>query len=320
MREKERSAATNIKDELEKSFSEFDRQRADGLESLLAFQASQTAADERNFARLRRKYGANHSLVREAAAKIGTGGIFTADLKREITKTQTTTPEAKADAWTIYGYVFDARNDGVDGADVSFFDEQGEPLPRTEKTKTDKKGFFLLRATNVKNLPASVRIGVSAEFLSDKILAPGLGELDYAEITIAGEVEEDPHCEPAGDPIPTGQNFSDWMVTGKVTDSRGAGISNLRVRVFNRVLNSDDALGVAETDANGVYRLTFTKKQFSDFGENCPELYLIIKDAAGKQIFDGKRESKTKAGRIELIDVRLKEQKNETEKPKRKKR
>jgi len=177
-----------------------------------------------------------------------------------------------------------------------------------------------LRIKNVKNLPASAHVGVSTDFLSDKILAPAVGEIDYAEITIAGEIINDPSCEPAGDPIPTGQNFSDWMVTGKVTDSRGAGIPNLRVRVFNRVLNSDDALGVAETDANGVYRLTFTKKQFSDFGENCPELYLIIKDAAGKQIFDGKRESKTKAGRIELIDVRLKEQKNETEKPKRKKR
>jgi hypothetical protein len=58
--------------------------------------------------------------------------------------------------------------------------------------------------------------------------------------------------------------------------------------------------------------MIFTKKQFSDFGKNCPELYLIIEDAEGKQIFDGKRESKTKAGRIELIDVRLKEHMDET--------
>lgn len=312
MIKKERFETNDVKDVLEKSFSDFDAHRVDGLTNLSVFQESKTAADERNLIRLQRKYGEDHLLARETQAKIEASRFFAAEIKNEIRRTQTPVPAANADAWTIHGYVFNEENKAVPNAPVTIFDERREPIARDEKTAADKKGYFRLPIKNIENLPETVRVGVTKEFVGEEVFKPESGEVDYIEIFVSGEIGETPPCEP----IPTGQGFSDWLLTGKVADSRGKGVANLKVRVFNRALTSEDALGEAETNADGIYRIVFTKKQFGDFIEKHPELYLIVEDAAGNKLFDGKRETRTRAGHIELIDVRLKENTNEPNKPK----
>lgn len=311
MIKKERFETNQVKDILEKSFSDFDAQRVDGLTNLAAFQESKAAADERNLTRLQRKYGEAHPLVRETQAKIETNKFFAAGIKSEIRRTQTPVPTANAETWTIHGYVFNEENKAVPNAPVMIFDEQGEPVARSEKTATDKKGYFRLPLTNVKNLSAAVRVGVSKEFIGEEVFTPEFGEVDYIEIFVNGEIG----APPSGEPIPTGQGFSDWLLTGKVADLHGKGVAKLKVRVFNRALSLEEALGEAETNADGIYRIVFTKKQFEDFIEKHPELYLIVEDAAGNQLFNGKRETKTRAGHIELIDVRLKEKTDKSDRP-----
>lgn len=297
---------------LELNFDDWDARRAEGLDDLLIFQNAKTEADERNFARLEIKYGATHPLTLEARASIETNKIFVSELKREIVRTKTNVPTANADAWTVYGNVLDTENETVANAPVVIFDAEDGQILRTQKTKTNADGYFRLQIGNLKNLPEAVRVGVPPNFMSEAVFAPEAGETDYAEIFVTGEIKDvPPDCEPlpepSGEPIPTGINFSDWLITGKITDSKGNGIANLKVRFFDKDLMFDDALGETETNADGVYRLIFTKEQFSDIVEKHPELYLIIEDDAGNRLFDGKREAKGKAGRIELIDVQLKE-------------
>jgi 5-hydroxyisourate hydrolase-like protein (transthyretin family) len=315
---KKRIETNEIEGVVTKSFSDFDDHRVEGLTNLSSFQESKAIADQRNLARLQKKYGDAHPLVRETEAKIESNKLFAAEIKEEIVRTRTTIPNSNADAWTIHGYVFDEENNPSANVRVMIFDENGEPVSRTETAATDKKGYFRLLSKNVKNLPERVRVGVSSEFLSEEIYTPELGELDYAEIFVSGEIDETPPCEPTetprGEPIPTGQNFSDWLVIGKISDADGKGVPKLKVRVFDRDLMLDDALGETETNAEGVYRLKFTKEQFSDFGEEYPELYLIVEDANGNKLFDGKREMRTRAGRIELVEVQLKDTKSKDDK------
>ncbi len=306
----EQAETNDVKDILEKSFSDFDAHRVDGLMNLSVFQESKTAADERDLIRLQRKHGEAHPLVRETQAKIEANKFFAAGIKSEIRRTQTPVPTAHAEAWTIHGYVFNEENKAVPNAPVTIFDEQGESSARTEKTTTNKNGYFRLPVKNVENPPKTVRVGVSKEFIGEEVFTPEAGEVDYIEIFVSGEIGE----TQSGEPIPTGQGFSDWLLTGKIADSRGKAVANLKVRVFNRDLTSDDALGEAKTNADGVYQIVFTKKQFNDFIKNHPELYLIVEDAAGNQLFNGKRETKTRAGHIELIDVQLKENTNKSNK------
>jgi len=320
MTRKERNEEGDIEKIFEQSFADWDAQRTEGLDDLLIFQQSKTESDERNFKRLRLKHGANNLLTLEAEAKIETNKIFVGELKREIVRTNTPQPEATADLWTIHGYVFDTENDTVPYAPVGLFDAQEGGIPRTETAKTDDSGYFRLRIENIRNLPKSVRVGVPPNHLSEAVFTPQIGETDYAEIFVTDEIRKrKPHYKPSGEKIPTGTDFSDWMVTGKVTYTKGSGVANLKVRVFNKVSIRDDSLGEAETNADGVYKVTFPKKKFSDSGENNPELYLVVEDKAGRKLFDGKRKAKGKAGRIELIGIRLKEYANKTKKPERKK-
>ncbi len=318
MIKKEQIETNDIENVLTKSFSDFDDHRVEGLTNLSVFQESKVAADERNLTRLQRKYGDAHPLVRETQAKIESNKLFAAEIKEEVVRTQTPVPGGNADAWTVHGYVFDEDQKPVNNAPVMIFDENGEPVSRNEKATTDKKGYFRLLARNVKNLPEKVRVGVSSEFIGEEIFTPELGEVDYIEIFVRGKIDETPPCEPTetpkGEPIPTGQNFSDWLVIGKISDANGKGIPKLKVRVFDRDLMLDDALGETETNAEGVYRLKFTKEQFSDFSEEYPELYLIVEDADGNKLFDGKREMRTRAGRIELVEVQLRDTKSKDDK------
>ncbi len=308
---KEQIEPDEIETVVTNNFADFDDHRIEGLTDLSIFQESKGFADERNLSRLQKKYGDTHPLVQATQAKIESNFAIAAEIKGEILRTRTPVPAGNAETWTIHGYVFDENKKAVPNAPVMIFDESGEMVSRSDKTTTNANGYFRLPLKSIKNLPETVRVGVSNEFIGFQVFTPELGEVDYAEIFVRGEIFEIPPCEPTETPtvetIPTGQNFSDWLVTGKITDARGKGIADLKVRVFDRDLLFDDALGVAETNSEGVYRLTFTKDQFSDFGENYPELYLIVEDAAGNQLFDGKRDAKTRAGRIELIDIQLKE-------------
>lgn len=302
---------------LEKSFADWDTQRSDALNDLLVFGLSKTAADARNYERLLGKYGDEHPQVMEAAASVEAGKLMISELKREIVRAEAPLPAERPETWTVYGYVFDAANEPVANAPVVLFDAEEEKIIRAERTETDANGYFRLRVENIENLPPSVRIGAPPNFMSDAVFKPEKGETDYGEIVADGEIGEVPPHEPkedktpGEDKIPTGKNFSDWMVTGKVT-VKGKGAANLKVRVFDRDLVSRDALGETKTNADGVYRLTFTKEQFTGLGENYPELYLVIEDEAGNRLFDGKREAKGKAGRIELIDVELKQNPGKT--------
>ncbi len=299
---------------LEKNFTDWDAMRADGLNDLLIFGLSKAEADEQNFEHLQRKYGANHPLALEAQARAEAGKIFAAELSREIVRTETPQPVESTDLWTIYGYVFNEKNEAVENAPIRIFDEEGEPILRTETTKTDGRGHFQLRIKIVKNLPETVRVGVPPDSMSEDVFAPAAGETDYAEIVVTGKIKDMPPDKESSGKLPPESSgasvqhlkmLSDWLITGKITDAKGIGIANLKVRVFDKDIIRDDALGETKTNADGVYRLAFTQKQFSDLGENYPELYLIVEDETGNRLFDGRREAKTKAGHIELIDVRL---------------
>jgi hypothetical protein len=111
---------------------------------------------------------------------------------------------------------------------------------------------------------------------------------------------------------PSDWDISGWQVRGRVTGANKEGVGGLTVRVFDKDLMLDDALGETRTDSQGFYRLNFTKEQFSDFTEKYPELYLIIEDEKGNQLYNGKHETQYRAGHVELINIQLKRNRNKT--------
>ena len=73
-----------------------------------------------------------------------------------------------------------------------------------------------------------------------------------------------------------------YMVEGKIIDKKTKkGVVDLRVFVYDKDPVLDDFLGIAVTDKEGVFKLSFDASQFRFFKvfDRNPDLYFIVKDA-----------------------------------------
>ncbi|NNE15013.1 MAG: hypothetical protein HKN51_08545 [Saprospiraceae bacterium] len=73
---------------------------------------------------------------------------------------------------------------------------------------------------------------------------------------------------------------SQYTVTGSVKNKKdNKGIIDLHVIVYDKDLIFDDVLGIANTDKNGNFSLTFEWSKFKNFLDRKPDLYFVVKDA-----------------------------------------
>jgi hypothetical protein len=297
MAERQKTGETGIEKNLKQSFAEMDAQRVTQLKNLLVLRQSKLNLHTRDFERRKIKYGEDDARVQETSRKILLGKIFADEIKLEVIRAETPLPPANEKTWLVHGYVFDNERNPVSGATVLFFDEKSNPLHQSERTQTGRNGYFVLETGNTGNFLQKIRVGVSKDDLSEAVFTPRTGAINYAEIFLSGRLE----------PPVTG--ISDWIVTGKIVDAKGKGIENLTVNVYEKDLaegnSTDDFLGKTKTVADGNYTLSFTKKQFSDFGENYPEIYLVVENQKGERIYEGRNEAQTKSGNIELSDIQI---------------
>ncbi|MDE5068073.1 MAG: hypothetical protein O4752_02550, partial [Trichodesmium sp. St4_bin8_1] len=71
-----------------------------------------------------------------------------------------------------------------------------------------------------------------------------------------------------------------YMVEGKIIDKKTKkGVVDLRVFVYDKDPVLDDFLGIAVTDKEGVFKLSFDASQFRFFKvlDRNPDLYFIVK-------------------------------------------
>lgn len=299
---KENVKETDVEEILKQNFADWDAERAARLKDLLVVKQSKAELQARNFERLEEKYGTSHPLVEQTRRKIQLERVYAAELNLEIIRAETPLPQNDGKSWLVHGYVFDKEETPVAGATVLFFDGNGKPLHRSERTKTGKNGYYVLETDNIANFPPRVRVGVSKDDLSEEDFTPKIGATDYAEIFASGKGEPP---SPGEEPSPPVTSDSDWTVTGKIVDANGRGIKNLTVYVYDEDLKKDDYLGTSKTDENGAYTVSFNKAEFKDFIEKYPELYLVIKNEKGEELYNGKNEGRAKKRYIELLDVQI---------------
>ncbi len=95
------------------------------------------------------------------------------------------------------------------------------------------------------------------------------------------------------------------MVYGRVFDAAGKPAAGLIVRVFDRDRKLDDLLGETETDANGDFHSVYHARDFYEKGENAPELYIMVEDAAGNELFSSRENVRPLAGQSEYFVIQL---------------
>lgn len=302
MQKKEEFTEKQAEEAFDETLKNLDKRRVDDLKNLLALRQSKTTLLKRETERLKSKYGERHPRTLETIRKIALNEAYLREIEKQVVYAETPTPAPERNRWVVYGYVLDDKNNFVDGAVVKFFDQNHNEVGSV--TDTTSRGFFTLETRNISSLPIPVRVGVSPTQLSAQELTPALGRVNYAEIILSKKRPIIIPNKPL--PLPSALDFAGWIVTGKVVDARGNPVADLTVEVYDKDAAGDDLLRQATTDEEGVYRTTFSLEQFNDLGlEEYPELSLIIKDAAGETLFDGKQEARSSAGRIELTDVKL---------------
>jgi len=98
---------------------------------------------------------------------------------------------------------------------------------------------------------------------------------------------------------------NEWMVYGRVFDTAGKPPAGLTVRVFDRDRKLDDLLGETETDQYGDFSVVYHARDFYEKGENAPELYVMVEDAAGNELFSSRENVRPQAGQSEYFVIQL---------------
>ena len=98
---------------------------------------------------------------------------------------------------------------------------------------------------------------------------------------------------------------NEWSVSGRVVDPFGKPAAGLTINVLDRDRKYDDLLGEDTTDEFGDFHVIYHERDFKEMGENLPELYVTVKDAAGNDLFTSRGSVRYNAGRVEYFLIRL---------------
>ena len=98
-----------------------------------------------------------------------------------------------------------------------------------------------------------------------------------------------------------------FRVSGRVIETEtGRPLPDLIVRAFDRDLVFDDKLGSASTDADGLFEIRFTERDFRDLRESRPDLYLRVYDRSGQRLLlDTSTRVRVNAQRSETFDIEI---------------
>ncbi len=97
-----------------------------------------------------------------------------------------------------------------------------------------------------------------------------------------------------------------WVVRGRITDAKGAGLGGLTVSIFDKELVFAERLGQTKTDEKGFYSLTYKAEDFRDLIERKPDLFLKVLDPNGQTLFATEKAAiRFEAGRVEVMDLTL---------------
>ena len=98
----------------------------------------------------------------------------------------------------------------------------------------------------------------------------------------------------------------DWLVYGLITHADGSFAEGLIVNVFDeeKGKKTHDKLGTAKTDELGNFYLVYRNRNFGT-NDKQPDLYVIILEKGGKQLYSTKDAVRNRASRKEYFQIIL---------------
>lgn len=174
-----------------------------------------TAVFGREHARRERKYGKDHTLTLQVAAR----AEVNAELKKSLFAryTDASTPQSDpGEGWAVDGFVRTADGEPVEDVTVAAYDRQGRRYRELGHGCSDKQGYFSMIAEKIpdKELRVYIRASYGEKMLksSENRLTPIVGGADRIEIIIT-DTSDKGDCMP-----PSGKKGADYSPGGS---SRG---------------------------------------------------------------------------------------------------
>lgn len=296
---------------IQESFATLETQRTAGLEQNREQQETKAVAQNRERARLVKKYGEAHPRVAKIDRQLGTNPQLFRANEEEIIRSKVRMPQGDKTSWMVYGTVRDARNTRLSGLTLSLFDEQGKWVRELGYVCTDARGFYALKIEDPKGQlskkyakqPLFLRVTNDDKAVlhtEKEALFLVLGKTDNREIVL----EDDACGTPPDDSDPA--EPKEYLVQGTVTDAKGQALPGLTVRAVDMDFNSETLLGKeTQTDEKGQYRIPYKREDFDTRGMEIggADIVIYILDESGKIIH--KTTMHGNSPRVATIDVRI---------------
>jgi hypothetical protein len=283
--------AGEVSQEVSKSIAAADQQRAVELDRLRIISEAKASSMERESARLGAKLGLDHPRVKALTSAIETNRGFVRDLVIEVERARTDVPAVDPKSWFLHGYVRDQNLKGVAGLTVAVYDEKAAWIERLGFACTNEKGYFRLTATNFGAVdgPAFMRVlrNGSSIYADRSELKPEMGQVDYREIILSGDVHV---CTPppgSGTPINPDEPPTvkpPWTVRGQVSDGKSFFFAGLKVAIADKAGKFADRLGTRTTDENGKYEFIYPSEPFAALIDPPVDLFLHVLAADEKPL------------------------------------
>ena len=185
---------SDIERGIEAGVSGADPLRIAGLENLNRVRRTKAKSQQRQYARLSRRLGADHPRVLALSKKMEANQTLIRNLDLERDRAQTDIPTRDSQAWILYGFVRDRTLKGLPNLTVALYDKEKKWIESLGFACTNLKGSFQLVATPSPDILKSMQVFIHVLdqqrkplYMGQQALTPALGQVDYCEITISGE-------------------------------------------------------------------------------------------------------------------------------------
>ena len=282
------SSETIIK-QLDKVLDDLDDSRTREMELAQDLLQAKHRHLEKEKKRMEAKYGPDHPEVKKIEARLVYDREMHPTLAAEMERSKVSPPPMPVTSWRVHGQVFNQDNSALAGLTVFLTDERYQWVRTLPFAVTDQLGYYAL-TLEPKQVPAlkkqQLYLGISTS--EQKIIYRGT----EAFTVVPGVIEHrDLVLDPSGEQQPPPGDDSvnkDYIVQGKITNTRNQPMPGLRVRAVDLDFTGENPLGQETiTEKDGGYRIPYQAEDFIRAGKETTgaDIIIYIYNDKGEQIY-----------------------------------
>lgn len=299
-------SSENIIGHVDTALDDLDKSRAREMESAKNLLQEKHQHLEKEKQRMEAKYGPNHPEVKKIEARLVYARAMHPTLDAEIERSKVSPPAMPVTSWRIHGQVFNKEFSALEGLTVFLTDEKNQWIRTLPFAITDAQGYYALtleqkQITALKKQKLYLGVSTKEQRLIYKgteafVSAPSV--VEHRDVIVDQRGEQKPPED--------GSSEADYVVQGKVTDTRNQPMPDLRVRAVDLVSTGENPLGKeAVTEKDGSYRILYKTEDFIIEGRETTgaDIIIYVYNEQGEQVY--KSDVFKNSPRTQTIDVQI---------------